>query len=97
MKIIALEKELSGTSSADYSSFSREEARIAWHLHKEGFIRELYFRENIKSAVLILESNSVNEAEEKLKTLPFVREGLIEFELIPLRSYDGFERLFHSS
>jgi hypothetical protein len=29
-----------------------------------------------------------------LADLPFVREGLIAFDLIPLRAYPGFERLF---
>ena len=29
-----------------------------------------------------------------LAQLPFVREGLIIFELIPLKAYPGFERLF---
>jgi hypothetical protein len=29
-----------------------------------------------------------------LRGLPFVREGLINFELIPLKAYPGFARLF---
>jgi len=29
-----------------------------------------------------------------LNTLPLVKEGLITFELIPLKAYPGFERLF---
>lgn len=94
MKIIALEKELPGSQEEDYIKFSEEEARKAWAMHMGGFIRELYFRADKKCAVLILECESINRAYEKLKDLPFVREKLIDFELIPLRAYDGFERLF---
>ena len=33
-------------------------------------------------------------ARQILAQLPLVQAGLIEFEIIPLVPYDGFERLF---
>jgi len=42
----------------------------------------------------VLECPSVDEAREALSTLPFVENQLIAFELIPLKAYPGFERLF---
>jgi len=36
----------------------------------------------------------VEEAQEILSTLPFVQNKLIAFEIIPLKAYLGFERLF---
>ena len=57
-------------------------------------IRELYFRADEPSAVLVLECANVAEAERALATLPLVREHLIAFDLVPLRAYPGFERLF---
>ena len=45
-------------------------------------------------AVLVLECASVIEANEIIETLPFVQAKLITFELIPLKAYSGFERLF---
>ena len=36
----------------------------------------------------------IEEAKKKLYELPLVKNGLIKFELIPLRAYPGFERLF---
>jgi hypothetical protein len=57
-------------------------------------IRELYFRADESSAVLVLECPSMEDAAKILSELPFVREGLISFELIPLRAYPGFARLF---
>jgi hypothetical protein len=44
----------------------------------------------------VLECASLDEAQEILDTLPLVRDRLIEFELIPLVPYPGFERLFAS-
>jgi hypothetical protein len=70
------------------------EARKAWELHQAGIIRELYFRADRNEAVLVLECASSVEAQGILAELPFVRERLIAFELIPLKAYPGFERLF---
>ncbi len=36
-------------------------------------------------------------AQAVLETLPLVREKLIEFELIPLKPYPGFARLFETN
>ena len=44
--------------------------------------------------MLVLECDSTEAAERVLVSLPFVREGLITFELIPLVAYTGFARLF---
>ena len=52
------------------------------------------FRADEASAVLVLECADLDEAREVLATLPLVREGLIACDLVPLRAYPGFARLF---
>ena len=47
--------------------------------------------------MLTLECDDVGEARRMLATLPLVAAGLIDFELIPLRAYPGFGRLFADS
>lgn len=94
MKILALENELSGATPEDFNRFAQAEATRVWELHQAGFIRELYFRADRHTAVLVLECADVESAREVLKSLPLVANDLIEFELIPLRAYSGFERLF---
>ncbi|HHY58605.1 MAG TPA: superoxide dismutase, partial [Chloroflexi bacterium] len=73
---------------------ARAEALRAWALYQEGVVRELYFRADKTEAVLVLECTDVEEAATVLATLPMVQAGLITFELIPLRAYPGFARLF---
>ena len=94
MRIIAIQKEAEGISKRDFVPHLRDEAREGWQLYKEGIIREMYFRDDKPEAVLILECEDVKEAQEKLATLPLVEKGMISFELIPLRPYHGYERLF---
>ena len=94
MKILALEHELPDATAEQFGQYANDEARKAWELHQAGIIRELYFRADRNEAVLVLDCASVSEAQEILAALPFVKAGLITFEVIPLKAYPGFARLF---
>lgn len=97
MKILALEHGLPEATVDQFRQAAKAEAHRVWELHQSGLIRELYFRADRNTAVLILECASVAEAQEIVATLPFVKMGLITFELIPLKAYSGFARLFSVS
>jgi len=95
MKILAIEREMPQVDDQAYTpELLRAEALQAWALYQEGAIRELYFRTDRTEAVLILECASVDEARAALDSLPLVKAGLVAFDLIPLKAYPGFERLF---
>ena len=94
MKIIALEHELPNATAEGFQQYAKEEARKVWDLVQAGVVRETYFRADRSEAVLVLECQTVDEAREVLSALPFVKNQLITFELIPLKAYSGFERLF---
>lgn len=95
MKLIAIEKELPGARTELFTSeILAAEARKVWDLYLAGFIREMYFRTDQSSAVLILECSGKEEAEKILHQLPLVEARLIDFELLPLKPYPGLARLF---
>ena len=95
MKILAIEKEISGVTAEKFTSpLKKAEAARVWELYQAGIFRELYFRQDRSDAVLVLECADVAEANQVLSTLPLVREGLIAFDIIPLIPYPGFSRLF---
>lgn len=94
MKILALERELPGAPPEKFQQLGRAEAQRVWELHQSGVIRELYFRADKPEAVLVLECETLEEAAQVLLTLPLVKAGLIIFDLVPLRAYPGFARLF---
>lgn len=96
MKILALEHELPGATAEQFQQYAKAEARKVWELYQAGTIRELYLRADRNEAVLVLECASIAEAQTLLETLPFVEARLITFELIPLKAYPGFERLFEA-
>jgi len=94
MKILALEKEIIGTTEAQFKPYLKEESRKVWELFQKGIIREIYFTKDTHEAVLILECNDEFEARNVLESLPLVKEKLIAFDVKPLVAYNGFERLF---
>jgi muconolactone delta-isomerase len=94
MKIIAIEKMLKDVDAVKDRQLLMDEARTAWRLQQEGSIRELHFHNEERKAVLIMEAESAQAAKEILDQLPLVSGGYAEFEIIPLRPYDGFARLF---
>jgi hypothetical protein len=94
MKFLALEHETPGTMAEQFRPHLKAEAARAWELYQADVIRELYFRADEHSAVLVLECASMDEARVALGTLPLVQAGLITFEVIPLVPYPGFARLF---
>jgi len=94
MKLLALEVERPGAAADAFAPHLHAEAARLWELHSEGVVRGAHFRADRHTAVLELECDSLDHARESLATLPLVRAGLIEFELVPLVPYTGYARLF---
>jgi hypothetical protein len=44
--------------------------------------------------VLVLDCKSIEEARATLQMLPFVADGLVEYDLIPVGAFSPLERLF---
>jgi muconolactone delta-isomerase len=97
MKFLAIEREAPGLTADRFQPYLKAEAARAWELYQSGLIRELYFRADRPEAVFVLECTSLEQAQQVLGGLPLVREGLINFEIIPLGPYPGFKRLFRDT
>ena len=94
MKILALEHERAGATGPDFAPHLRDEARHVWELQQRGLVREIYCRPDQHTAVLVLECADLEAGRRLLAEFPLVRQGLIQFEVIPLEPYPGFARLF---
>jgi muconolactone delta-isomerase len=94
VRILAIEKENSEAGGPDATPFLKEEARCVWELYRDGYLREIWFTATDRRAVLLLECSSEQEAIRLLSTLPLVRERCIAFDVVSLKPYSGFERLF---
>lgn len=95
MKILALEKDAPEITPEEFTpDLKRAEALRIWELQQSGVLREIYFRQDRSTAVLVLECDQTDDARQVLVSLPLVQAGLIDFEVIPLIPYPGLARLF---
>ncbi|NOQ23878.1 MAG: superoxide dismutase [Bacteroidales bacterium] len=92
MKILAIEKELVDIDWSTENDTLEDEAKHAYQLYLSGYFREIYFNE-FHNAVIILECESIEKANELLNTLPLVKKGMIAFELMQLNPYTGYDRI----
>ena len=70
------------------------EARRTWDLYCAGVIREISWQVDRDDVVLVLEAVDPAAAEAALSTLPLVEAGALSFQVLGLRPYDGWQRLF---
>jgi hypothetical protein len=94
MKILAIGKNKPGTTKEQFDPHLKAESRRVWELIQAGTLREIYFHQDSNDAYLIMECENSETARAAANSLPLAEEGLIEFEIIPLRPYAGLERLF---
>ena len=92
MKILAIEKEITEIDWNDATNILKQEVKQVYQLYLADQLREIYFTEN-KNAVLILETENKDQAQQLLNTLPLVQNKMIEFDVMELRPYTGFERI----
>lgn len=89
MKILAIEKEMPGLTNIDFKPHLEAEAQWVWELQQSGIIREIYFRQDRGSAVLVLECKNASEAEAILSTLPLAQKGTGHFRYYSVKSLFG--------
>lgn len=95
MQVLALERSVPGVMDDAFTpALLKAEAEHLWELHQTGVVRQAFFRTDRHEAVLLLEVADPEAAQGALDELPLVRTGLIAFEIVPLRAYPGFARLF---
>ena len=78
-------------SSEEFDKYLDDEAEAARAMYIGRAIRTVWSRGDTLGAVLLLEADSLDDAEKLIASLPLMRRGMLEREhLIPLRGYRGF-------
>ena len=94
MKILAIGKVLEGATEDNIGALVKDEAKRAWELYMAGIFREIYFRTDAPLPVVIMECKDIEEAKTIISTLPMVKAGLTDFDLMPLGPFYAFGALF---
>ncbi len=94
MKFLAIEKDILNTDWENSEKILADEAREVYELYLSGSLREIYFNE-CNNAVLILECESKIQALQLLESLPLLKMRMIEFEVMELLPYTGYQRIIN--
>jgi hypothetical protein len=71
--------------NADIPRLLEEEQHRTGELMRQGVIRELLLRADGAGGYMVVFADSIAVAHEQLRTLPFMRHGIMHVELIELR------------
>jgi hypothetical protein len=69
------------------------ELRALWELYRDGVVREMYSPGG-PGAILILEAESAQDAEQRVSQFPLIASGVMALEVIELRPFAAIEMLF---
>lgn len=90
MKMFAIACRRTDKDPAEFAKHGDAEWRKAFSFVVDGFSREIYSMANGAGAVMVIEADSVEQAEARFSDLPFVQNGLLDIEIIPVTAYRGF-------
>jgi muconolactone delta-isomerase len=75
----------------EFDKYLEAEAEAVRTMYIAGTIRAIWSRGDALGAVLLLEADSPDSAEQLIASLPLMQRDMLEREkLIPLRGYRGF-------
>jgi len=63
------------------------EAKMALQMVADDFVREIYGRKDGQGAVVVVEADSLEAAQERLGKLPLVAAKLLDLEFYPVGAY----------
>jgi hypothetical protein len=69
---------------ADIPRLLKAEQQQTGELMKQGFVQELLLRADGAGGYMVLSTESLASAHEQLSTLPFMKDGIMQIELIEL-------------
>ncbi len=94
MKVLAI-VDLSATADrAELVRRLNEELRESWKLFSADVIREAYATGDPTRVVFVLETGDIAAARTALQQLPLVAIGYFTIQLIELRPFSNWARLF---
>lgn len=65
-----------------------------WEYYSNEVVRSVYYIADMSGAVLLIEAESLENAQAIVAEFPMAQQNVLNFEIIPLKPYTGLEALF---
>lgn len=97
MKLLAVMRPRGGVDGQrEIARYAESELSALWDLYRGGVVREMYSPGG-PGAVLVLEADSVDTAQQVLGQLPLLANEIMTLELTELHAFAAFQMLFRDS
>ena len=93
MKTLVILTRRPDADAGHLARLSRPEQLAVWKGVAEGAVRAVHGLQEGAGAVLEMETLTVDEARRFVASLPYVEEGLLDVQLVPLKPFPAFEAL----
>lgn len=94
MQVLAIVDAAPGAQMESVRAGLADELKGAWALYAQGVLREAYATATPTRVVFVLETENADSAAAELHKLPLVAAGLFRCEMIELRPFVNWSRLF---
>ena len=94
MQFLVIAKVTENTPLEKVLPYVKPEAEKIWEYYAAEVVRSTYYIADMSGAVLIIEADNLENAQAIVAEFPMAREGILNFEIIPLKPYTGLEALF---
>jgi uncharacterized protein YciI len=66
------------------------ETQRARELYASGAVRNIWSRDDIPGAVMLIEASSLEDAQSVVDSLPMAQAGMLDVQIVPIKGYRGF-------
>ena len=94
MQFLVIAKITEGTPSEKVLPYVKPEAEKIWEYYAADVVRSIYYIADMSGAVLMLEADNLETAQQIVAQLPIAQHNILNFEILPLKAYTGLEALF---
>jgi hypothetical protein len=96
MRILAILRPPAGSDPRDaVAQHAHQEMQALWDLYRTGVVREMYSPGGL-GAILILEAESLEDADRHLASLPLLTNQIMSLELTELHPFSALQMLFRT-
>jgi hypothetical protein len=88
--LVVIRRRTEAFSEEQFAALLEPEAEVLRTLYAEGIVRSAWSRADVLGACLMMEHESLEDAQTAFARLPLAAAGMLEVQFVPLRGYRGF-------
>lgn len=94
MQFLVIARIKQDTTPDKAEPYIKPEAQKVWEYYAADVVRSIHYIADMSGAVLMLEAKDLEAAREIVAQFPMAKDKILDFEILSLKPYTGFETMF---